>query len=174
MSKKLLKTILTHSNVGCDCGRPKLKNVYDPIPITKPKPSTDDHPPDPSTSSYSSFFDKSGANTEDDDYTTISFNRETSSECDTDPKPNRSNVIHSLAVVKDSNDPYEDFRHSMLQMITERQIYSKDDLQQLLQCFLELNSPHHHGVIIRAFTEIWSEMIVSKKLMLTGAHKRCP
>ncbi|KAJ6291446.1 hypothetical protein OIU76_023506 [Salix suchowensis] len=41
----------------------------------------------------------------------------------------------SVAVEKDSDDPYLDFRHSMLQMILEKQIYSKDDLGQLLDLF---------------------------------------
>ncbi|KAJ6698392.1 TRANSCRIPTION REPRESSOR OFP6 [Salix purpurea] len=36
----------------------------------------------------------------------------------------------SVAVEKDSDDPYLDFRHSMLQMILEKQIYSKVDLMQ--------------------------------------------
>ncbi|KAE8692522.1 Alpha/beta-Hydrolases superfamily protein isoform 1 [Hibiscus syriacus] len=61
-----------------------------------------------------------------------------------------------MAVDKDSDDPYLDFRHSMLQMILEKEIYSKDDLRELLNCFLQLNSPYYHGVIIRAFTEIWN------------------
>ncbi|KAJ1394559.1 Ovate protein family, C-terminal [Sesbania bispinosa] len=61
-----------------------------------------------------------------------------------------------VAVEKDSDDPYLDFRHSMLQMILENEIYSKDDLRELLNCFLQLNSPYHHGVIVRAFTEIWN------------------
>ncbi|XP_020233895.1 transcription repressor OFP6 [Cajanus cajan] len=61
-----------------------------------------------------------------------------------------------VAVEKDSDDPYLDFRHSMLQMILENEIYSKQDLRELLNCFLQLNSPHHHGVIVRAFTEIWN------------------
>ncbi|XP_027349290.1 transcription repressor OFP6-like [Abrus precatorius] len=61
-----------------------------------------------------------------------------------------------VAVEKDSDDPYLDFRHSMLQMILENEIYSKEDLRELLNCFLQLNSPYHHGVIVRAFTEIWN------------------
>ncbi|XP_014513026.1 transcription repressor OFP6 [Vigna radiata var. radiata] len=61
-----------------------------------------------------------------------------------------------VAVEKDSDDPYLDFRHSMLQMILQNEIYSKDDLRELLNCFLQLNSPDHHGVIVRAFTEIWN------------------
>lgn len=62
----------------------------------------------------------------------------------------------SIAVEKDSDDPYLDFRQSMLQMILENEIYSKDDLRELLNCFLQLNSPYHHGIIVRAFTEIWN------------------
>ncbi|KAL1549269.1 transcription repressor OFP6-like [Salvia divinorum] len=62
----------------------------------------------------------------------------------------------SVAVEKDSDDPYLDFRQSMLQMILEKEIYSKDDLKQLLNCFLQLNSPYYHRIIVRAFTEIWN------------------
>ncbi|KAE8711128.1 Alpha/beta-Hydrolases superfamily protein isoform 1 [Hibiscus syriacus] len=48
----------------------------------------------------------------------------------------------SLVVEKESDDPYLDFKYSMLQMILEKEIYSKDDLKELLNCFLKLNSPH--------------------------------
>ncbi|MFS7897054.1 putative transcription factor OFP family [Helianthus anomalus] len=69
---------------------------------------------------------------------------------------------NSLAVEKDSDDPYVDFRDSMLQMIMEKQIYGRDDLRELLNCFLQLNSPYYHGIIIRAFTEIWNNVLASK------------
>ncbi|KAM2242475.1 hypothetical protein ACFX1S_009428 [Malus domestica] len=46
-------------------------------------------------------------------------------------------------------------RHSMLHMILENEIYSKDDLRELLNCFLQLNFPYNHDIIIRVFTEIW-------------------
>ncbi|KAK9062431.1 hypothetical protein SSX86_019617 [Deinandra increscens subsp. villosa] len=62
---------------------------------------------------------------------------------------------NGLAVEKDSSDPYVDFRDSMVQMIMEREIYGKDDLQELLNCFLQLNSPYYHAIILGAFTEIW-------------------
>ncbi|KAK6147273.1 hypothetical protein DH2020_018185 [Rehmannia glutinosa] len=62
----------------------------------------------------------------------------------------------SVAVEKDSDDPYLDFRQSMLQMILEKEIYAKDDLKELLNCFLQLNAPYYHGIIVRAFTEIWN------------------
>ncbi|KAL4324916.1 hypothetical protein GQ457_11G008310 [Hibiscus cannabinus] len=62
----------------------------------------------------------------------------------------------SLAVEKESDDPYLDFRYSMLQMILEKEIYSKDELKELLRCFLKLNSPYYHGIIVTAFTDIWN------------------
>lgn len=67
----------------------------------------------------------------------------------------------SLAVEKDSDDPYLDFRRSMLQMILEKEIYAKDDLKELLGCFLHLNSPCHHDIIVRAFTDIWNGLYSS-------------
>ncbi|CAI9105712.1 OLC1v1004704C1 [Oldenlandia corymbosa var. corymbosa] len=69
----------------------------------------------------------------------------------------------SVAVLKDSDDPYQDFRQSMLQMILEKEIYTKDDLQELLNCFLELNSSSHHKVIVQAFMDIWNGVIRLKE-----------
>ncbi|XP_031096026.1 transcription repressor OFP8-like [Ipomoea triloba] len=63
-------------------------------------------------------------------------------------------VKDSFAVVKRSSDPYGDFRASMLEMILEKQMFGAKDLEKLLECFLSLNSDHHHGVIIHVFTEI--------------------
>jgi len=79
------------------------------------------------------------------------------------PKPN-SKLIHSVAVVKDSNDAHKDFRDSMLQMIFQRQIYTKTDLQDLLECFLRLNATCHHQVIVRAFMEICQETFPKKNI----------
>ncbi|CAD5320502.1 unnamed protein product [Arabidopsis thaliana] len=62
-----------------------------------------------------------------------------------------------------SDDPYLDFRQSMLQMILENEIYSKNDLRELLHCFLSLNEPYHHGIIIRAFSEIWDGVFSAAK-----------
>lgn len=64
-------------------------------------------------------------------------------------------VRESYAVVKKSADPREDFKSSMMEMILEKQMFERKDLEQLLQCFLSLNSAHHHGIIVQAFSEIW-------------------
>ncbi|XP_073148439.1 uncharacterized protein [Henckelia pumila] len=64
-------------------------------------------------------------------------------------------VKESFAVVKKSEDPYEDFKKSMMEMILEKQLFEEKDLEQLLQCFLSLNSTNFHGIILEAFSEIW-------------------
>ena len=64
-------------------------------------------------------------------------------------------VRESYAVVKKTENPYEDFKRSMLEMILEKQMFETTDLEELLHCFLSLNSRVHHGVIVEAFSEIW-------------------
>lgn len=172
--KKTLQTILA-SNAGCGCGRPKLSDVYEPIPKPRPRPcrtSISQKDPNPNCSSSSSCDKSVGfslMDNEEEDYTstTITLNKDNTSssqnsESETDPKA--SKIIDSFAVVKYSNDPFQDFKHSMLQMVVEKNIYSRNDLEELLNCFLELNSPCHHSVIVQAFTEIWNE-IISKRIV---------
>ena len=72
--------------------------------------------------------------------------------------PLDGNVKDSFAVVKSSSDPYNDFRKSMVEMIVEKQIFAAKDLEQLLQCYLSLNSYHHHGIIVEVFMEIWEAL----------------
>ncbi|KVI11604.1 transcription repressor OFP8-like [Cynara cardunculus var. scolymus] len=67
-------------------------------------------------------------------------------------------VKDSFAVVKKSSNPHEDFRVSMVEMIVEKQIFGEEDLQNLLQCFISLNSEEHHRVIFEVFTEIWEAL----------------
>lgn len=69
-------------------------------------------------------------------------------------------VKESFAVVRKSKDPYEDFKKSMVEMIAEMEMSEAEDLEQLLQCFLALNSRSYHAVIVRAFMEIWQQMFV--------------
>ncbi|GAB4833277.1 hypothetical protein Ancab_039945 [Ancistrocladus abbreviatus] len=140
-------------NLGCSCRKPKLSSIFTPKPKSKlPKyhQPTNQYPhyyssstPSSSTqatsSTFSPFMDYPSYQ---DPYNYDGFGRQVGSK--------------SVAVEKDSSDPYLDFRQSMLQMIVENRIYAKDDLKELLNCFLQLNSPSLHGVIVRAFTEIWN------------------
>ncbi|KAK3231589.1 hypothetical protein Dsin_003470 [Dipteronia sinensis] len=64
-------------------------------------------------------------------------------------------VRESVAVVKKSVDPYDDFKQSMWEMILEKKMFEAKDLEQLLQCFLSLNSRHYHAIIVEAFSQIW-------------------
>ncbi|KAJ6798238.1 transcription repressor OFP8-like [Iris pallida] len=72
-------------------------------------------------------------------------------------KKKKANLMaeESVAVEKVSSDPYVDFKESMLQMIVEKEIYQWEELRELLNLFLSLNSPYHHHLILRAFAEIW-------------------
>ncbi|KAG6674939.1 hypothetical protein I3842_15G072700 [Carya illinoinensis] len=64
-------------------------------------------------------------------------------------------VRESFAVVKRTEEPYEEFKRSMMEIILEKQILEAEELQELLQCFLSLNSRLYHGVIVEAFSDIW-------------------
>ncbi|KAL7096516.1 hypothetical protein ACP275_10G084300 [Erythranthe tilingii] len=162
-SKK--KYILNAVSVGCSssCRRPKISAVFNPRPRAAGhggggggrKPAGRRH--------YSS----SSAYSWDTTTTTFSSAVDTPQGCessDTDSDVRSLKAVQgfgriggsSVAVEKDSDDPYLDFRQSMLQMILEKEIYAKDDLKELLNCFLQLNSPYYHGIIVRAFTEIWN------------------
>ncbi|KAK1405702.1 Transcription repressor [Heracleum sosnowskyi] len=66
----------------------------------------------------------------------------------------------SFVVVKSSQNPHEDFKNSMMEMITENKIFEAKDLEELLQSLLSLNSRHHHEAIIQAFSEIWHLMFL--------------
>lgn len=64
-------------------------------------------------------------------------------------------VEDSFAVVKKSSNPYEDFRVSMVEMIVEKNIFGPQELEDLLECFISLNSEEHHRVIFDVFIDIW-------------------
>ncbi|GMP76679.1 hypothetical protein CsSME_00033255 [Camellia sinensis var. sinensis] len=74
--------------------------------------------------------------------------------------PAEGKVKDSFAVVKESVDPYEDFKASMMQMILAKQLFEERDFEQLLECFLSLNSRHHYGVIVDAFSDIWKTIFL--------------
>ncbi|KAL3649206.1 hypothetical protein CASFOL_005609 [Castilleja foliolosa] len=64
----------------------------------------------------------------------------------------------SMAIVKASIDPERDFRESMMEMIVENNIRGSKELEDLLACYLSLNDYHYHGLIIKAFEQIWFNM----------------
>ncbi|KAK7257594.1 hypothetical protein RIF29_31668 [Crotalaria pallida] len=177
--KSFLRTVFT-SNGSCGCGKTKPFEVHEPIP--KPKLSIH-HQQNTNPSCLSSSTTTSGdrnaglSSMEDEDFTSAA-----TSEADTnntthhdldhnnnnDVGAKRSPLIDSVAIEKNSSDPYHDFRHSMLQMIFEKEIDSEEDLQDLLQCFLQLNAPRYHHVIVEAFNDICEEAAFSDKVSSTA------
>ncbi|KAL6537881.1 hypothetical protein OROHE_012168 [Orobanche hederae] len=167
-----LKSIFTATG-GFGCG-PKSTDIVGPTPKTEPPYPDQIISHRRSSSVRSSEIHGGGKSTADDGkyYTSTTFSlieAPPGARCccpDNHDRPTKGSKtvsaaacpkIHDcLAVVKDSDDPYRDFRQSMLQMIFEKEIYSRNDLQQLLDCFLQLNSPRHHEIIFRAFMEIWN------------------
>ncbi|XP_027070731.1 uncharacterized protein [Coffea arabica] len=71
----------------------------------------------------------------------------------------RRSVSESFAVVKSSKDPQSDFRESMMEMIVENNICASKDLEDLLACYLSLNSDQYHDLIIRVFKQIWFDIV---------------
>ncbi|CAN1323472.1 Transcription repressor OFP8 [Linum perenne] len=72
----------------------------------------------------------------------------------------KSSMGEAMAVVKKSSNPKEDFKRSMLEMISEREIYDGKELEELLQCLLSLNSRQYHSDIVEAFSDIWKVLFL--------------
>ncbi|XP_077236928.1 ovate family protein 1 [Tasmannia lanceolata] len=70
----------------------------------------------------------------------------------------RNSVSESFAIMKSSFDPQRDFRESMVEMIVENNIRASKDLEELLACYLSLNSDVYHDVIIKVFKQIWFDL----------------
>lgn len=73
-------------------------------------------------------------------------------------KSKNRRLSESFAVVKSSVDPQKDFRDSMVEMIVENNIRESKDLEDLLACYLSLNSNEYHDLIVKAFEQIWFDM----------------
>ncbi|CAN4105657.1 unnamed protein product [Withania somnifera] len=67
-------------------------------------------------------------------------------------------VFDSYAVTKSSFDPFNDFRDSMIEMITQRGIQTSEELEELLACYLTLNCDEYHDLIIKVFRQVWFEL----------------
>ncbi|WOL01514.1 transcription repressor OFP1-like [Canna indica] len=76
-----------------------------------------------------------------------------------------------VAIVKNSSNPYMDFRSSMAEMIAERQMSSAREMESLLNSYLSLNSPLHHSVIMEAFVDIWEAILALSPVV--GAARCC-
>jgi uncharacterized protein (TIGR01568 family) len=66
--------------------------------------------------------------------------------------------LDSFAMVKCSFNPQQDFRDSMLEMIMEKRIRRPEELEELLACYLTLNSDVYHDLIIKVFRQVWFDL----------------
>ncbi|GLJ15920.1 hypothetical protein SUGI_0263070 [Cryptomeria japonica] len=79
-----------------------------------------------------------------------------SSECaEADDK---SAIFDSFVEMKSSYNPHKDFRESMLEMITEKDVHGSQDLEKLLECYLSLNSSEYHDIILKVFEQVMSDL----------------
>ncbi|XP_010534396.1 PREDICTED: transcription repressor OFP6-like [Tarenaya hassleriana] len=147
------------------CKKPNLSDIFNPIPL-KPRNTLLPHLNHRHCHSSSSTRT---ATTEDSSSSSYSSTT-TATSSPLPPPARRLGRVggDGVAVEKDSDDPYLDFRRSMFHMILENEIYSKDDLRELLNCFLRLNAPFHHAVILRAFTDIWDGVFSSSSAKRPG------
>lgn len=90
--------------------------------------------------------------------------RESTAEDETD--------LESFAVVKSSFDPQQDFRDSMVEMIMERRINKAEELEELLACYLTLNSDQYHDLIIKVFRQVWFDL--NQASLDSELHKQFP
>lgn len=88
-------------------------------------------------------------------------------------KPSKQSFSGSFAVVKASFDPEKDFRESMMEMIVENKIKDSKDLEELLACYLSLNSGEYHGHIIEAFQHIWFNIYSHSSIKHFAKNKTC-
>lgn len=73
----------------------------------------------------------------------------------TSPESKKKEIPESFAIVLTSVDPERDFRESMIEMIVENKMKEQKDLEDLLACYLSLNSSEYHDIIIKAFEKTW-------------------
>ncbi|XWS12470.1 hypothetical protein CRYUN_Cryun37aG0091300 [Craigia yunnanensis] len=66
--------------------------------------------------------------------------------------------LENFSIVKCSFDPEKDFRDSMIEMISEKRISQPEELEELLACYLTLNSDAYHDLIIRVFQQVWFDL----------------
>jgi len=75
------------------------------------------------------------------------------------PSEAQKRISESFAIVKCSYDPRRDFRESMVEMILKNDICESKDLQELVRCYISLNSDEYHPIILEVFEQIQSDLL---------------
>ncbi|KAL5578744.1 hypothetical protein UlMin_011186 [Ulmus minor] len=62
---------------------------------------------------------------------------------------------------KNSDDPREDFRESIVDMIMANRIEEPKDLHSLLNYYVSMNSEEYHGIILEIFHDVCTRLFLS-------------
>ncbi|PKA58327.1 hypothetical protein AXF42_Ash013833 [Apostasia shenzhenica] len=149
-------------DVGCGCRRPKLSSLLSSLRQKPRRASTTPHSLSSSSTATTSLWASTAttaATTNSSYYSSSPSPQQRRST--RKAKKQSSASTESVAVVKETSEPYSEFRDSMVQMIVENELYAWDELNDLLHRFLSLNSPRHHHLILRAFTDLWTSAAFS-------------
>lgn len=60
----------------------------------------------------------------------------------------------SVVLAMESEDPYEDFRRSMEEMVESHGVKDWEGLEELLSWYLKVNGKNNHGFIVGAFVDL--------------------
>lgn len=60
----------------------------------------------------------------------------------------------SVVLAMESEDPYEDFKGSMLEMVESHGLKDWECLEELLEWYLKMNGKMNHGIIVQAFVDL--------------------
>ncbi|KAL4562563.1 hypothetical protein LXL04_034771 [Taraxacum kok-saghyz] len=73
---------------------------------------------------------------------------------------NSNRLFVMVAMEKSSFNLREDFRDSMMEMITMNRISEPKDLRRLLNCYISMNSDEFHSLILEVFHEVCSNLFL--------------
>ncbi|KAL9236586.1 hypothetical protein vseg_011236 [Gypsophila vaccaria] len=75
----------------------------------------------------------------------------------------RPRLLFVVAMEKSTNDPRQEFRRSMVEVILANKLKEVKDLRCLLKYYIAVNSEEHKGVILEAFYQVCSDVFFSCK-----------
>ncbi|KAF1869017.1 hypothetical protein Lal_00048297 [Lupinus albus] len=68
---------------------------------------------------------------------------------------------HSFCAVSYSENPFVDIRESILEMIVNVGVHDWDEMEELVYCYIALNSTQLHGIICQAFLDLCANLDLS-------------
>ncbi|URD96307.1 hypothetical protein MUK42_29745 [Musa troglodytarum] len=74
----------------------------------------------------------------------------------------------SITMTMSSEDPYQDFRASMEEMVVAHELKEWHSLQELLNCYLRLNERKNHKVIVLAFVDLLMHLMDQDKDVMSN------